>query len=514
MTFGLAPGKLGFKLGEVLVGLQSGTTDVPETISSTQNKLHTLGYSWNSDTLAYEQQEHSDVVPLGTQLVSGDRGQVCNTVIHGLTTAGGGSYVDVKVAPSGALTTSATLEASTADVGRVGFSLDAVSPFGDLVTAPITPLVQMDFIYGINTQTGVKTELNGATVDTNGGRLRLQTSTATNGSAIFSSKRPARYRPGQGIIARFTPVFAAGAADSKQICGPGSSADGYFFGYNGTSFGICYRNAGSDQWLSRAVDWNGDKCDGTGASGFNWNPANGNVCQVRYPFLGYGDITFWVQDTDTARWILCHTIKYTNTTATIQLGNPSLYFYQQVINSGNATNLINYCGSVGFFLRGERQFISSPRWAMDNNKPGITTETCLLNLKNATTYNGVSNRALLRLTQVSFAASAASGISVLRFKINATIGGAPAYATINGTTADGGVTITSGNSVVSYDTAGTTVAGGTYIFNASVGNGGGGVTIDLTPYNLFVAPGDILTVSGFSTISSAMSVSINWNEDI
>ena len=54
MTFGLAPGKLGFKIGEVLVGLQSGTQDTPETIASTQNKLTTVGYLWNPDTLAYE----------------------------------------------------------------------------------------------------------------------------------------------------------------------------------------------------------------------------------------------------------------------------------------------------------------------------------------------------------------------------------------------------------------------------------------------------------------------------
>lgn len=44
-----------------------------------------------------------DNVPLGTQLNSGDVGLVTNTVIHGQTTAGGGSYVDVKVTPSGAL---------------------------------------------------------------------------------------------------------------------------------------------------------------------------------------------------------------------------------------------------------------------------------------------------------------------------------------------------------------------------------------------------------------------------
>lgn len=54
MTFGLAPGKLGFKIGDVLVGLKSGTQDVPETIASDQNKLHVIGYVWNPDTLAYE----------------------------------------------------------------------------------------------------------------------------------------------------------------------------------------------------------------------------------------------------------------------------------------------------------------------------------------------------------------------------------------------------------------------------------------------------------------------------
>ena len=54
MAIGLPPGKLGYKINDVLIGLQSGTTDTPESIASTQNKLHTLGYAWNPDTLSYE----------------------------------------------------------------------------------------------------------------------------------------------------------------------------------------------------------------------------------------------------------------------------------------------------------------------------------------------------------------------------------------------------------------------------------------------------------------------------
>lgn len=43
---------------------------------------------------------------LGTAITSSDVGLVTNSVIHGVTTGGGGAYVDVKVKPSGALVVS------------------------------------------------------------------------------------------------------------------------------------------------------------------------------------------------------------------------------------------------------------------------------------------------------------------------------------------------------------------------------------------------------------------------
>jgi hypothetical protein len=45
---------LGFKLGEVLVGLQDGTTDTPEAIKTTQGRLQNVLYVWNPSTLAFE----------------------------------------------------------------------------------------------------------------------------------------------------------------------------------------------------------------------------------------------------------------------------------------------------------------------------------------------------------------------------------------------------------------------------------------------------------------------------
>ena len=234
---------------------------------------------------------------------------------------------------------------------------------------------------------------------------------------------------------------------------------------------------------------------------------------IKYPYLGFGNITFYMQNPNNSRWVLVHTIRYANTTTTLQLSNPSLSFYGQSINSGNNTNLIMYCGSVGVFLSGTRSFVSSPKWAMDSNKSSITTETNIITLQNCTSYNGVTNRSLIRLNSVSVSSSAANGIAVFRLKLGATLGGVPAYTAINGTLAGAGATITSGNSVTSYDVAGTTIANGLYLFGIGMDNPNTR-DIDLTPFDLYVAPGEFMTVSAFSTNSSAIGCVLNWTEDI
>lgn len=50
----------------------------------------------------------ADIKALNVQVTATDNGLITNAVLHGLTTAGGGTYVDVKVNPSGALTVDAT----------------------------------------------------------------------------------------------------------------------------------------------------------------------------------------------------------------------------------------------------------------------------------------------------------------------------------------------------------------------------------------------------------------------
>lgn len=388
----------------------------------------------------------------------------------------------------------------------------SISAFGDLITAENTPLLQLDFVYGINTQTGVTAVVGTGVADTSSARLRLQTGTGATGAALFTSRATAKYRAGQGVTLRFTKAFTTGAASSQQVAGIGTGSNGYFFGYNGTAYGLLHRNAGADTWVAQ-TSWNGDKCNGTGTSGFTIDPTKGNVYQIRYPYLGYGVVSFWILSPTTGRWILAHLIQYPNSTTALQISNPNMNYYDQVINTGNTSNIISYAGSVSALLSGVRSFIANPKWAYDNNKSGITAETNLFSLKNATTYNGVENKGLIRLNSLSFGCNATNAVATVRVRIGATLGGVATYAAINGSTADNGVTITSGNSITSANTVHTTATGGTQIFCVST-NGNGNALIDLAPFDLFVAPGEIVTISGFSTASATQAASLSWTEDI
>jgi hypothetical protein len=138
----------------------------------------------------------------------------------------------------------------------------------------------------------------------------------------------------------------------------------------------------------------------------------------------------------------------------------------------------------------------------------------LFSIRNATTYNGVTNRSLIRLNSISIAASNASNtVATVVLRIGATVGGVPSFAPISGSTADNGVTITSGNSVASVDVAGTTASAGTYLFNINAA-GNTSSFLDITPLEIFIAPGETLTISGKSTASATIGAAVNWTEDI
>ena len=402
---------------------------------------------------------------------------------------------------------------------QLNFNPANQSAFGDLEVQQMTPLFQWSFATGLRDQLGAATTANTATVDVSSGRLRLQTTANTYGSALYQSTKSVAYRPGQGVTWRGTPIWTSSNANSQQYCGIGTTVDGYFFGYKGTSFGVCHRLNSSDSDFIAQASWNQDTCLGTGPSGFTLDTTKGIPMMIKYPYLGHGNISFWILNPTTGAWILVHCIQYAGSSAVPQLTNPNLNLYAEAKNTGNANNLIMYLTCSAAFLDGPKEFLGC-QYGMDSTKTGITTETNMITLKNCTSINGVTNRGLARLRSMSgVAVSAGNNLFILRIRKGATLGGTPSYSPISGIASDPGVatTLTSAQSIMSYDVAGTTVstANGSLYFSATGSNTGSAFEMDLTAYKIYISPGETMTFSLFSTTSTSQStMCVNWQEDV
>ena len=174
----------------------------------------------------------------------------------------------------------------------------------------------------------------------------------------------------------------------------------------------------------------------------------------------------------------------------------------QAINTTNNTNIVVRCGSVGVFIVGKRERIGST-YGVNNFKSVATTDTNIVTVRNNTTINGVTNQSQIRIRSLSVSTVAAVPV-VFKLIKNTTLGGVPAYTNIDAT-----------NSCAAFDVAGTTVTGGNVQFNTTVG-ANGNVFVDLTEFDIFLAPSETLTCTA-ATISGAAAnhvVAINWNEDI
>jgi len=93
-----------------------------------------------------------DIRTLGTQVVSGDESLVVSAVIHGLTTGGGGGFVDVKVRPSGALV--ADVSGSSVSVSN----FPATQPISGSVSVSNFPATQPISAASLPLPTGAATE--------------------------------------------------------------------------------------------------------------------------------------------------------------------------------------------------------------------------------------------------------------------------------------------------------------------------------------------------------------------
>lgn len=120
----------------------------------------------------------------------------------------------------------------------------AVSAFGEPLAVPITPIIQLEAIYGLDPNKFQTYTAFGGSVDSDGPLMECSTGTTQYGYGVIRSKRSVRYRPGQGAVARFTAAFTTGVTGYTQRAGFFSQENALQVGFDGARFGVLRQDGG------------------------------------------------------------------------------------------------------------------------------------------------------------------------------------------------------------------------------------------------------------------------------
>ena len=123
------------------------------------------------------------------------------------------------------------------------------SAFGENLSVTVTPVIQLDALYGLDPREFQTFSQFGGFSEATGTLFRVHTGTNAYGYGVLRSNRILRYRPGQGAMARFTAAFENPQAGVTLRAGLFSQEQALNIGYDDVTgqFGILRQNGGKTE---------------------------------------------------------------------------------------------------------------------------------------------------------------------------------------------------------------------------------------------------------------------------
>ena len=283
--------------------------------------------------------------------------------------------------------------------------------------------------YGPDSDT-VSKVLNGGTVTypLNKACSTLSTSSNVASYAAQQTKAYHHYQPGKSQLIFSSICFGYAQRNVTKRNGYFDDRDGIYFEQvgsdtsNGTdngqlNFVIRSFTGGSaseapvGSYLRRVPQsqWNIDKCDGTGLSGFNINTSKTVLFYSDFQWLGVGRVRCGF--VHNGKIVVAHEYYHSNVLNTVYLTNPNLPIRCEILNTGITAGgsmdqiCATVCSEGGYIENGaDWSVISGLRTTAT---PGGTNLPIIaLRLKNS--FNGYPNRSSVRLNNLGFYADANS----------------------------------------------------------------------------------------------------------
>jgi len=257
--------------------------------------------------------------------------------------------------------------------------------------------------------------------------------------------------------------------------------------------------APTDSWVTQA-NWSDDQGDNTKhLPTMDWT--KGNVFQIRYQWLGYGLISFYVEHAADGDWVLVHKMAYANANTLPSVQNPTLPLCAMVANTSNTSDIVLYTSSMAGFSEG----LEAPAPVSHGTQATLSIDTAvevpIISLHCRHLFQSKLNRTRAKLTYVSVTNESGKP-AVVHFDVNTTLRDA-AFTNLETAT-----------SIIATDTAATKTTGGDNQFSVALPSG----TVQVIPLvllNFFIHPGDTMTISGAQTsggTASVVTVSLNFEE--
>lgn len=197
--------------------------------------------------------------------------------------------------------------------------------------------------------------VNGASTTflSNESTVQMSVAATTNSEAVRQTFRSMSYQPGKGLLVLATFAMNTPTANIRQRVGYFNTQNGVFFEANGTTLSMVMRSDSlptpgtpSDIRSIPQSAWNGDKLDGTGASGITLDVSKTQIFWCDFEWLGVGSVrTGFVIN---GQYIVCHTFTNANEIGSVYMTTAILPVRYEIKNLSNAVtaSMKHICSTV------------------------------------------------------------------------------------------------------------------------------------------------------------------------
>lgn len=189
-----------------------------------------------------------------------------------------------------------------------------------------------------------------STFNSNTASMDLEVTTTSGSEVVRESYRVFPYQPGKSLLIMATFVMSTAKTNLRQRVGYFSTENGIYVEQKDTTTYMVKRSYVTGSVVNTEVaqaNWNGDKLDGTGASGVTLDMSKSQIFWCDLEWLGVGSVRCgFVID---GQLIVCHTFDNANVNANVYMSTATLPVRYEITNtdttSSNST-LKQICSTV------------------------------------------------------------------------------------------------------------------------------------------------------------------------